>query len=1242
MAPLARPSSPPGRTGPVRTRRDLESLVTPIAGTLALLVVVVAALLLGRSDLDEAKQIRLEDRRNLVTRFDQTGDTTYRTDLAHTYEAPTPFSPDDRALNDLLLTSVRTGPSGQVLAAAFLVDAEGEVVGSAGPTQELPPGVLDGHVEEALSLGGSGSDVFELGGQPVWAVLNPVGGDEPWGALVMVEPLRDGWLTLLYSALGTVGEENGGLLVLDRAGVVAGAWDPALVGTVHPRPPEPGVTPRPTVRTIELDGEPAIQIATASPGGFTTLLYEETEASLFGDLVDAQHRQDLLVVLAAALAIGLLIGTSVVQQARLRRSRRRTQTILSSARDVVLVLDQHDATVRWISPAVTAMLGHQPDDLVGARLPEMLTPDGSAAVEQALAQVRSTGRASVLGVELVDSAADLHWYDLHMVDRPHPELDGVLVTAHEVGDRRALEQQLAHQAFHDPLTGLGNRTAFDRRLVGVAGDDHPFAVLVVDLDRFKTLNDALGHDAGDAALRAVADAMTAGVRSQDRVYRLGGDEFGVIAPGASTAEASALAARLVARIGDAWPPFEDSIGLGASIGVAAADGRHERPETVLREADGAMYRAKLAGGDRHATVEVPAGRPETTPYTASGSVSSDRSGASGPSRLESPTTVDHERHGRRRPTAALAMRAWVTLTTTVVVAVVLIGAGVWQNDRRASEVEAARIADRAAAAQALAINVGGLNDDDGILGIVALTPWPFETEPEVVEFVLELYASAPGLGFDGSATVLDRSGAVVAGFPDRGRPPVDVSAQYWTDALAGRVYTTELRDDGDRQRLFVIIPILARGGVEHVLVLGATPAESNWSVALANLGSLSDGPGGLVVADAEGRALSAWDPDLVGQRVFDPERFPDQVGEHVIVRDDARRSIRIATPIPGTHSPTYAVWDQDETSMFADLHGARATRDGALAAVLTVVVCGLGWTNHRRERQLRREEQLVDVLLQEAHDVVVVTADDLVCRFISAAASRHLGINPDTIPGRPLDEVLGAPACEIIRERVGELEPGDSVGISRVEVPAVDGSVRHFDIELADLRDVPDIAGYLLTCREVGDRTELEHLLARQASQDPLTGLANRARFGSHLDALSERRRAEPGTDAVLFVDLDHFKPVNDEFGHQTGDELLRHIARRLEECVRETDVVCRLGGDEFAVLLVDCDTATATATVERLLTEIRRPVVLDQGVVALDASIGIALSERRVDNAEQLVREADQAMYRAKRAGRGRYVVEP
>ena len=161
-------------------------------------------------------------------------------------------------------------------------------------------------------------------------------------------------------------------------------------------------------------------------------------------------------------------------------------------------------------------------------------------------------------------------------------------------------------------------------------------------------------------------------------------------------------------------------------------------------------------------------------------------------------------------------------------------------------------------------------------------------------------------------------------------------------------------------------------------------------------------------------------------------------------------------------------------------------------------------------------------------------------------------------------------------------------------------------------------------------------------SYDALTGLANRALFIERVtEALSRASRRARSSFAVLFVDLDHFKAVNDTLGHAAGDLLLIEVARRLEMCVRPGDTVARLGGDEFAVLVARMEDAEdATRVADRIQQEMRSPVAIGSGAVRPGASIGIALSHSGYEAAAELLRDADAAMYRAKADGRGRWEV--
>jgi diguanylate cyclase (GGDEF)-like protein/PAS domain S-box-containing protein len=173
------------------------------------------------------------------------------------------------------------------------------------------------------------------------------------------------------------------------------------------------------------------------------------------------------------------------------------------------------------------------------------------------------------------------------------------------------------------------------------------------------------------------------------------------------------------------------------------------------------------------------------------------------------------------------------------------------------------------------------------------------------------------------------------------------------------------------------------------------------------------------------------------------------------------------------------------------------------------------------------------------------------------------------------------------------------------------------------------------------DRKRLESKLIHDALHDPLTGLANRVLLRDHLERGLARRGRTPGTIALLFVDLDNFKHVNDAFGHAAGDQILCQVAARLAGAVRSDDVVGRQSGDEFAILLdrvAGPDEAGASA--ERILRELRRPIQLGGRTVVVGGSIGAAVASDRGMTAEQMLLQADAAMYAAKAAGKGTFAV--
>jgi diguanylate cyclase (GGDEF)-like protein len=206
---------------------------------------------------------------------------------------------------------------------------------------------------------------------------------------------------------------------------------------------------------------------------------------------------------------------------------------------------------------------------------------------------------------------------------------------------------------------------------------------------------------------------------------------------------------------------------------------------------------------------------------------------------------------------------------------------------------------------------------------------------------------------------------------------------------------------------------------------------------------------------------------------------------------------------------------------------------------------------------------------------------------------------------------------------------------------SVDGSVRWVESTSTNLLDDPDVGGVVANCRDVSAQEEAAESLRQRAFHDPLTGLATREVLLDRLAIALVGAHGSTATVALLFVDLDRFKQVNDRFGHGAGDELLVQVSKAIEDAVRPGDMVARHGGDEFVVLLETVrGEREARAIAERVRSALRRPVIVGEGVVVEPgASVGVALSDGNA-TAEAMLRDADAALYRAKAEGRDRVEV--
>jgi diguanylate cyclase (GGDEF)-like protein/PAS domain S-box-containing protein len=353
-------------------------------------------------------------------------------------------------------------------------------------------------------------------------------------------------------------------------------------------------------------------------------IYEDA-APIMADI--AETRQDVLLIVGG-MALGLLAllfaafsiaSRRLTRQSRkvleqsvkevalttdLRRSQERFRSLVQNSADVNMILGA-EGTIEYESPAVERVLGFKVEDRIGQSAIDALHPDDRGWGEALLADVVRSPGAMATG-EFRIKHADGSWRWIEAVGKnlfDDPAVGGVVVNYREITSRKTLEEELRHQAFHDSLTGLANRALFIDRLehalsLSLRGP-RPLAVLFIDLDDFKTINDSLGHGEGDAILVGVAERLRGALRTSDTLARMGGDEFAVLVEDPSMAvEPTAVADRIMSVL---QPPFAQGgkeLFVHASIGVAVVTARGQTSEELLRNADVSMYMAKRKGKNR--------------------------------------------------------------------------------------------------------------------------------------------------------------------------------------------------------------------------------------------------------------------------------------------------------------------------------------------------------------------------------------------------------------------------------------------------------------------------------------------------------------------------------------------------------------------------------------------------------------------------------------------------------------------
>jgi diguanylate cyclase (GGDEF)-like protein/PAS domain S-box-containing protein len=313
-----------------------------------------------------------------------------------------------------------------------------------------------------------------------------------------------------------------------------------------------------------------------------------------------------------------------------------------------------------------------------------------------------------------------------------------------------------------------------------------------------------------------------------------------------------------------------------------------------------------------------------------------------------------------------------------------------------------------------------------------------------------------------------------------------------------------------------------------------------------------------------------------------------------------------------------------------------------LQVSLAVEGASLAADLHRRQSEARFRS-----LVAHSSDLITVLDASGVVTYQSPSVESVLGYRADEIEGTRFGLLLS----ENDRPRLDQLIAGDGGGSSdshtfECSLTHRDGATLRFEVQHTDLLQEEHVRGIVLNSRDVSERKAFEEQLAHQAFHDPVTNLANRALFSDRVEhALMRSQRGFPDI-AVVFIDLDDFKTVNDSLGHAAGDRVLQDVAQRLRIAVRPTDTVARFGGDEFAVLLESVnDSSQAADAAARILHALEIPLEIDGKQVFPRASIGICLVDRNSGSPEaaELLRNADVAMYMAKRDSKGSYrVFEP
>lgn len=478
-------------------------------------------------------------------------------------------------------------------------------------------------------------------------------------------------------------------------------------------------------------------------------------------------------------------------------------------------------------------------------------------------------------------------------------------------------------------------------------------------------------------------------------------------------------------------------------------------------------------------------------------------------------------------------------------------------------------------------------------------------------------------------------------------------------AQQGQRWDVELRYDAGRQGERVLRVVGAadgddggrRVGVVMQDVTEAAGMRAELERTLERLDLATHG-GGIGVWDLDLRAgLLAWDDAmwrLHGGDASHGQRITPAGWLRRMQRQDRRTALQAVRAAVSGEPQFDAEWRVDGPDGTRMLHGSgRVLRDGAGEPLRLSGVCWDVSEERRLQQQIEEQHELLEVTLQSIADAVLTTDAQGRVTWLNPVAQRLTGWTADEARGQPASRVFvarledaGEPVPDPVQRCLDSGQPtklpGGTVLVAR------DGEQRAVDDSVAPIRGkAGKVFGTVLVFRDVTQQRRQFDEIRWRATHDGLTGLVNRVEFGQRLERTFERARRDGSHHAVLALDLDRFKLINDHCGHAAGDEVLGEVAARLEAGVRGRDTVARLGGDEFAALLENCSPEEALHVAQKLCDALDQyRYVHGEQSFRIGVSIGVAPLDTRWPSAEAALREADACCMLAKEQGRNRVLV--